>query len=127
MASEAKEGATEDTNEVKICYHDGEWPPYIYYKRDKGKINDAEIEGATVELFNKIFKRIGLKHSTTMMAWKRCLYEVTHFNTKNTYEMFTNGSYNEDRASKYYITAPLYKTNQALFYSNKKIQNTSQD
>lgn len=108
------------SEEVKICYHDREWPPYIYFKRENGKIDKSTTEGATVELFNEVFKRIGLKYSTTMIPWKRCLREVNHFDKYGKYEMFTNGSYNEDRADKYYITSPLYRTNQGLFYSTKK-------
>ncbi len=108
--------------EVRICYHEGEWPPYIYFKREKGKTDKSVVVGATVELFNEVFKRIGLSYSTTMGPWKRCLYEVTHFDKNKKFEMFTNGSYNEDRAEKYYITTALYKTQQGLFYSTKKFK-----
>lgn len=55
-----------------------------------------------------------------MMPWKRCLHEVTNFDQQQKYEMTFNASYNEDRASKYYITSPLYRTRQALFYSTKR-------
>jgi len=113
---------SEENKEVKICYHEGEWPPYIYFKRDNGKLDKSVVEGATVELFNEVFKGIGLKHSTTMMAWKRCLQEVTFFNTYKRYEMFTNGSYNEDRAKRFYITTALYRANQGLFYSTKRFK-----
>ncbi len=117
-------GTTEalGSEEVKICYHDGEWPPYIYFKREGGKVNKAVVLGATVELFNEIFKRIGLEHSMTMMAWKRCLYEVDHFDKNDEFEIFTNGSYSESRADKYYITSALYRARQGLFYSTKKFK-----
>ena len=116
----ASSGAqSQENKEVKICYDSGEWPPYTYFKRDNGKINKSAVEGATVELFNEVFKGIGLKHSTTMMAWKRCLRDVTDYDQNGRYEMFTNGSYNEDRANKFYITSPLYRTKQGLFYSTK--------
>ena len=110
------------SDDVRFCYHEGEWPPYIYFKRENGKIDKSVVVGATVELFNEIFKRIGIKHSVTMGPWKRCLYEVTHFNKYKKFEAFTNGSYNEDRAEKYYITSALYKTHQGLFYSTKRFK-----
>jgi polar amino acid transport system substrate-binding protein len=110
-------------DEVRICYHEGEWPPYIYFKRDKGEIDKTKVVGATVELFNEIFKNIGLKHTTTMGPWKRCLYEVTYFDKYKKFEAFTNGSFNEDRAEKYYVTSALYKTHQGLFYSTEKFKN----
>lgn len=105
---------------VHICYHDGEWPPYIYFQRQNKTVNTSVVEGATVTLFNKIFRRLKLDHSITMMPWKRCLHEVTTFNQQQKYEMTFNASFNEDRASKFYITSPLYRTRQALFYSTKK-------
>ncbi|MEH6345804.1 MAG: transporter substrate-binding domain-containing protein [Bermanella sp.] len=110
------------SEDVRICYHEGEWLPYIYFKREGGKIDKSVVVGATVELFNEVFKRIGLGHSLTMGPWIRCLYEVTHFDKYKKFEVFTNGSYNEDRAEKYYITAALYKTHQGLFYSTKKFK-----
>jgi len=109
--------------EVKFCYHDGEWPPYIYFKRENGKIDKSVVVGATVELFDEVFKRIGLEYSTTMGSWKRCLFEVANFDKYKNFESFTNGSYNEDRAEKYYITSALYKAHQGLFYSTKKFKN----
>lgn len=110
------------SEEVRICYHDGEWPPYIYFQREKGQVNRSVVVGATVELFNEVFKRIGLDYSTTMMPWKRCLYEVANFVKNNEFEVFTNGSYNKSRADKYYITSALYRANQGLFYSTKKFK-----
>ncbi len=105
---------------VQICYHDGEWPPYIYFKRDKNILESNRVEGASVALFDRIFKALKLNYSITMMPWKRCLYEVDTFGDNQKYEMFFNGSYNDDRASKYYITSAMYRTRQALFYSRKK-------
>ena len=109
-------------DDVRLCYHDGEWPPYIYFKRDKGEIDKTVVVGATVELFNEVFKRIGIKHSMTMGPWIRCLHEVTHFDKYGEFEVFTNGSFNDERAEKYYITSALYKTHQGLFYSSKKFK-----
>lgn len=108
--------------DVRVCYHEGEWPPYIYFKRENGEVDKSVVVGATVELFNEIFKKIGLEHSTTMGPWIRCLHEVTHFDKYKQFEVFTNGSYNEDRAEKYYITTALYNTQQSLFYSTKKFK-----
>ena len=110
------------SDDVRLCYHDGEWPPYIYFKRENGKVDKSVVMGATVELFKEVFKRIGLKHSTTMGPWKRCLYEVTHFDKYKKFEAFTNGSYNEDRGKKYFITSALYKTHQGLFYSTERFK-----
>lgn len=36
------------------------------------------------------------------------------------YEMFTDGSYSVERAKKYYISAPIYKLHEGLWYSNRK-------
>ncbi|MEH6405564.1 MAG: transporter substrate-binding domain-containing protein [Sneathiella sp.] len=106
---------------VAICDDGGEWPPYIYYNRTNGKIDkSAPLEGATIELFNEVFKRSGLDYTIELIAWKRCLEEVTNFAENKNYEIVTNGSYNEDRQKNYYVSAPLYKTHQGLFYSTDK-------
>ena len=54
------------------------------------------------------------------MTWKRCLIEVDNFGTNGKFEVFFDGSYNESRAEKYYLTAPIYTTHQGLFYSAAK-------
>ncbi len=106
---------------VAICDDGGEWPPYIYFNRTNGKIDkSAPLEGATIELFDEIFKRSGLEYSIELIAWKRCLEEVTNFGANKNYEIVTNGSYNEYRQKNYYVSAPLYKTHQGLFYSADK-------
>lgn len=110
----------QEIENIKTCSHNGEWPPYIYFKKENGVIDKSQVQGATIELFNEIFRRMELTYSMDMIPWVRCLQEVHTFGKNKRYEFFFNASYSEERASKYYITSPLYITNQGLFYSTKR-------
>lgn len=105
---------------VNICDDETEWPPYTYYQRVKGQPDKSKLTGAVVELLDEVFKLIGMKHSITMLPWKRCLIEVKKFDKSQKYEMFINGSFSMERAEEYYLSTPIYETHQGVFYSKKK-------
>ncbi len=111
---------------VRICNDASEWPPYTYYPRVNGEIDRSQLTGATVELMDEIFKMIGLKYSIKLLPWKRCLAEVKGFGENKRYEVFTDGSFNLDRADKYYATSLIYRTHRGVFYSKKKYPNGPQ-
>lgn len=105
---------------VKICDDAAGWPPYSYHPVVDGTPDATKLEGATIELVAEIFNLIGLDYSIDLLPWKRCLTEVAEYDEKKGYEVFINGSYNEKRAEKYYLTTPIYYTRRGVFYSEKK-------
>jgi len=105
---------------VHICDDAAEWPPYIYYERVNGELDKSKIIGATVDLIKAIFKEINMEYTLDLLPWKRCLEEVARFDTSKEYEVFVDGSYNDERYNKYYLSAPLYKTHNGVFYSKKR-------
>lgn len=109
---------------IHICDDENEWPPFTYYKRIDGHKDKQHLTGAMTEFLNVIFKKIGTKYTLTLMPWKRCTYLVYSYKkASKKYEMFINGTYNKDRAKKYYISKPVYFTYQAVFYSKNKYPN----
>lgn len=108
---------------VSICDDEAEWPPYIYYSRVNGKPDKSKLTGATVELFDEVFKLIGMKYSIQLRPWKRCLMEVHRFGQNQKFEVFTNGSFSMERADKYYISTSIYETHKGVFYSKKQYPN----
>ncbi|MFK5894546.1 MAG: transporter substrate-binding domain-containing protein [Pseudomonadota bacterium] len=108
---------------VHICDDSAEWPPYIYYSRMDNKLDKSNLNGATIDLFKEIFKLAKLEYSIQLRPWKRCLLDVENFGKKQRYEVFSNGSFSRERAKKYYVSTPIYQTNQGLFYSTKKYPN----
>jgi len=105
---------------VHICDDEAEFPPYTYWERINGKPNKSRLTGATTEFMEEIFSLIGMKYTHEMLPWIRCRREVEHFGKSLKYEVFSNGSYSEERAKKFYVTAPIYKTHEGLWYSKKK-------
>ena len=105
---------------VHICDDAAEWPPYIYYQRVNGKPDKSTITGATVDLLKALFKEIKMEFTIELLPWKRCLTEVDQFGQSGKYEVFVDGSYNEERYNKYYLSTPLYKTHVGVFYSKKR-------
>lgn len=106
--------------EVKICDDKGEWAPYNYFERVEGKADKTKLTGAVTELLEKIFKIVALDYSVDMIPWARCIALVYKYDKAKQYEAFINGAYSTDRALKYHISVPLYKTHQGVFYSTKK-------
>jgi len=106
--------------EVKICEGAEEWPPYMYYERVNGKINENKIIGAVKELFDAAIKLTDLTYSIELLPWKRCLKYVEHFDLDPRYEVFSNGIYSLKRAKKYWPSIPLYATHRGVFYSEIK-------
>ena len=108
---------------VHICRNGSEYAPYVYWERVNGMVDKTKITGATTELLEKIFDLVDLKYTQDLIPWKRCLQEVADFGKNKRYEMFTDGSFSEDRAKKYYISAPIYKLHEGMWYSTKTFPN----
>ncbi len=105
---------------VNICDDKTEWPPYLFMERVNGKPNKNKLQGAMIEILEKITEITGLEFKIELYPWKRCLFEVENFGKNKKYEVFINGSYNEERAQKYYLTAPVYMTSRGYWFSSKK-------
>jgi len=108
---------------VKICDDGAEWPPYAYHPRVDGKPDKSRVEGAAIELFDEVFKMAGLEYTIQLISWKRCLSEVEKYGKRKKYEVFSNGSYNDERIEKYYLTPSIYETHKGIFYSTTKFPN----
>jgi polar amino acid transport system substrate-binding protein len=105
---------------VKICDDDSEWPPYSYFPRVEGKADRSHLTGAMIDLIGKIFELIQMDYSITAIPWKRCLYEVATFAQNQTYEMAIEGTLNEERLNRYYVTTYVYTTTGGYWYSKTK-------
>jgi len=71
----------------------------------------------------EIKKITGLEYTFKLMPWKRCLDSVAHFGKEKKYEAFMDGSFNMERAEKYYLTTPVYLNHEAIWFSKKKYPN----
>jgi polar amino acid transport system substrate-binding protein len=105
---------------VKICDDSREWPPYSYFPRVGGKADTSKLNGAMIELVDKIFELIQMDYTITAMPWKRCLYEVANFAQTQTYEIAIEGTLNEERLKNFYVTTYVYTTTGGYWYSKKK-------
>lgn len=105
---------------VNICNDAAEWPPYFYYERIKGKVNKRKVVGISIQILDKVFKMVGIKYSFTLIPWSRCQLEVENYDSMKRFEVFSDGSFSNNRASKYYITTSMYKGTTGFYYSTKK-------
>jgi|GEM_PF-825994 len=108
---------------LNVCDDQNEWPPFSFFSREDGKPDKQHISGANTELLREAFKLANIEYTIHMIPWKRCLYEVYNYGESKQYEAFVNGSYNTERAERYYVSNAIYKTHDALFYSKKKFPN----
>ncbi|MCL9780923.1 transporter substrate-binding domain-containing protein [Vibrio sp. S4M6] len=105
---------------VNICNDNAEWPPYTFHPRDNGKADKSSLVGASYDTLKVIFQQAGMKMEMKMIPWKRCLDEVQNYAKKGQFELFMDGSSNDERMSKYIRTEAFYQTNQGYLYSTKK-------
>jgi polar amino acid transport system substrate-binding protein len=105
---------------VKICDDSREWPPYSYFSRTHGKVDRSQFRGAMIDLVKHIFPLIHMDYTLTAMPWKRCLYEVAHFEKYGDYEMAIEGTLSEERLQQYYVSTYVYTTTGGYWYSLHK-------
>ncbi len=100
---------------VHICDDAGEWAPFTYRERSDAQ-SPGKITGFTVDVIASIFHQAGQRYRITLLPWKRCLAEVAegrHF------QMLLNASFNQERASHYLFSDPVYVTVPNYFYSKR--------
>jgi polar amino acid transport system substrate-binding protein len=73
-----------------------------------------------IELVERIFALVKMDYNITAVPWKRCLREVATFGRSQTFEIAIEGTLNEQRLGAFYITAPVYTTTGAYWYSKQK-------
>ena len=93
---------------IQICDDISEWPPFIFLRRDGGRVTQ-EIKGFSVQVLESILRKNNLKYELTLLPWKRCLQNVEK---GESHSMLLNSSFNEERNKKYYYSylVVLYKT-----------------
>ncbi len=76
-----------------------------------------------IELVERIFDLIKIDYQITAIPWKRCLHEVATFDHSRSYEVAIEGTLNEKRLEAFYMTAPVYTTTGAYWYSKQRFPN----
>jgi len=104
---------------IYICDDAAEWPPFVFYERDHGKINKHKLVGALVDMYDVIFKDLNMTYKLDLLPWKRCTYLVEKYNIAKKYAIFP-GIYNKRRAKILYVSKPIYMTHQVIWYSKNK-------
>ncbi len=97
---------------IRTCNDGGEWPPYIYFKRENGVVSEQAV-GYDRDVFEKIFPPHGFDFTIELIAWSRCLHEVE---TGEIYEMVSSVAKNAEREAKYLMTDPYYTVQPHYFY-----------
>jgi polar amino acid transport system substrate-binding protein len=106
-------------NVLYICDDAAEWPPFVFYERDNGKVNKHKVVGALVDMYNVIFKDLNITYKLDLLPWKRCTYLVKKYSVAKKYAIFP-GVYSKKRAKVLYVTKPIYTTHQVIWFSTKK-------
>lgn len=105
-AAEVLDGKT-----IRTCGDGAEWPPFHYFKRDGDDVT-KEVTGFTVDLLKEIFDEVGIELEVELRAWKRCLAETA----AGKYQIALDGSFNEERAETYLLSAQHYVLTPGYFF-----------
>jgi len=101
---------------INIADDTAQWPPFTYYKVDKGKRTN-KIVGFSVDVISEIFKKNDINFTITLLPWKRALKEVKE---GESYQLILNATYTKQRQNNYHITRSYYTLSYLAFYSAKK-------
>jgi len=115
MSSASVSSLASDDKIIQICDDISEWPPFIFLRRNDGRITQ-EIKGFSVQVIESILRKNNLKYELTLLPWKRCLQSVEK---GQSYSMLLNSSFNEERNQKYYYSLPYYHIRPHYFYSSE--------
>jgi polar amino acid transport system substrate-binding protein len=106
---------------VQICLGEGnEWPPYTYWERQDGKINQSRLTGAATTMVLDALQQLGLQHRIQYLPWARVQQELAEFASNNRCELTWDASYKPERAAYAHYSVPLYQTHLGLFYSARR-------
>lgn len=108
---------------VRICHDQAEYPPYLFWQRNEGKIDRSKVVGPVAELLAEIFKIVDLEHSIELIPFKRCEQEVYRFGSTKQYEMFALATAQKSRLEKAWVVGPIFRMSPGILYSTKKYPN----
>jgi len=100
---------------LSICDDGAEWPPYTYYKREKGKKTE-QLVGFSVDVIAEILKKNNKKFDLKIIPWKRCQLSVIK---GDTYQMLLSASTTQWRKDNFLFSLPYYESYQHYYYSKK--------
>lgn len=103
---------------VQVCDGSEEFPPYIYYERQQGKVIKDNIVGITVDLLKEISVLTGLEHEISLIPWDKCVYNSANFNRTQTFEVVTNAVFTYDRYKSFLYPAYIYQSTSGFLYSS---------
>lgn len=106
---------------VDICLGEGnEWPPYTYWERQDGKIDQSRLTGSATQLVLGALRQLGLTYRIQYLPWARVQQELAEYAANGRCELTWDASYKTERAAYAYYSVPLYRTHLGLFYSQKR-------
>ena len=108
---------------VNVCDDITQWAPYSFTPKSATGVDTSKRTGIMIEILDEIFKYLELDYTLEPTNWNRCLKFVEDFAKSPKYEVFINGAYTPDRAKRYFVTKPIYKTHQGVFFSKIKFPN----
>ena len=105
-------GSNSRGTQLDFCNDAGEWPPYIYFRRNDGEKTNEPV-GYDIDILDEILSRHGISFKMELIAWTRCLHEIE---TGDKYKLVSSSAHSEERASKYLMTDAYYIINPHYFY-----------
>ena len=106
---------------VQICLGEGnEWPPYTYWERQDGKIDQSRLTDAATTMVLDALQQLGLQHRIQYLPWARVQQELAEFASNSRCELTWDASYKPERAAYAHYSVPLYQTHLGLFYSARR-------
>ena len=101
---------------LNVCGDGAEWPPYIYWQRDKNGEKTSKIVGYTVDLLSRVLSEANVTVKFFLPPWKRCLEKSVD---NSQYTIALDASYSKEREKTYLLTRDYYHITPKIFYLKK--------
>lgn len=101
---------------VQVCEDSAEWPPYSYYRRDKGR-KTSHVVGFSVDVLRTILAHAERPARILLIPWTRCLREVK---AGRTLHVAMDTLATRERGGYFHFSRPYYRTRGYYFYSRQR-------
>lgn len=101
---------------LPVCDDGAEWAPFTYYLRDSSGVSTQKVVGYSVEVLTRILEPLGKKARIELLPWARCQLEVA---MGQNFALALNASPSPERAERFLMSRPYYRTHHAYFYSRR--------
>ena len=106
---------------ISACSDSGEWPSFVYFKRDKDGKKTTEVTGKTYHFLKNLSTKHKIPFDFKLLPWRRCLNLAR---SGEVFDIVTDAAFSEQRKRDYYLSDLYYSLRFGIFYLPQSFPNS---